>query len=61
MQKHALLGDLGACPSMCSENLQYSGSAFVAIQLSRKLVLVLNVSDPHLIRSHADSFEHGAN
>ena len=63
-------------PSKCSENnthLQYSGSALVAIQLSRKLMLVLNAqryiytysqarpSDPRLFRSHADSFERGAN
>ena len=51
-------------PSKCSENntrLQYSGSALVAIQLSRKLLLVLNVSNPHLFQLCADSFTCGAN
>ena len=51
-------------PSKCSENnihFQHSGSVLVAIQLSRKLLLVLNVSDPRLFRSCADSFVRGAN
>ena len=58
------LGPPGFRPSKCSENnthLQYSESALVAIQLSRKLLLVLNVSDPRLFRLRADSFVCGAN
>ena len=58
------LGPPGFRPSKCSENnthLQYSESTLVAIQLSRKLLLVLNVSDPRLFRLCADSFACGAN
>ena len=58
---------MGICwvfrPSKCSTNnthIQYLGSAFVAIQLSRKLLLVLNVSDPRLIRCVL-TLAHGAN
>ena len=42
-------------------SMQHSGSTLIAIQLSRKPLLVLNVSDPCLFRSHADSFACGAN
>ena len=42
-------------------HISSTGSALVAIQLSRKLLLVLNVSNPRLFRSLADSFAHYAN
>ena len=42
-------------------HISNSGSILIAIQLSRKLLLVLNISDPRLFRSRAGSFMHGTN